>query len=1076
MAIIVDDLAAPLQITRSIVVTPEPEQYDYPRGTTSLSVRTSSVSLFYRANMRGSVSLDAKLEPVHIVDLNRFWFSGTTSLTVGTHSYLGHINNLSSRSSLVVSPSAKTLQTSLFSTVETIPDPAVGSDLFADAPKVNILKSGDTYTSLETDSTGYTLESGELSYYGDKTVWWRYTPTTSGLATFDTELSPDLPNAYLILYQGVVPFSVGTARFLSVAQGQAPKISWYVTAGITYFIRVSNYSSTPATYVLRVVGPPTVVTTPVLDVDLDISASSMEVLYYVWGNSSLVVDLSNRGGFKVFSDRQEVYTLETRLYEPDGKTFVCVLPKARNVQFQMENDKPGTAHFELPLHDESTSLVTDDMIVKFAWRGKERFGCVVSTSECTQTVDGTTWIKYDSQPGLMSLLTRAVVMPEYLNELSDPIVAPPYWLDNVDLITALEILGDEDLITSIEMPRNGPDERLFGYMSKPAGWYLASDWVKPMGEPWNTLNSAKGQNPAVFQTVGPTAQWIAAPPGPNVAWPRGTTQYFRSEFSIEGDNPLTVFVYAAGDNFATAYVDGEVVMEPDMKQPLSWQHADMKKMVLWPGKHIIAGHVLNAGAAAAPPLSMPSGNVNILSPGNPVGGVSLKAGDRILLKYQTNPAEKGSYIFDTATTPLIKPSDVNTIGFISSIVFMSVKTGQPAPVTIEQTLSGDILFDLGKYKLKPAAITALNGIIDQIYGDKPVVKIEGHASTDGAWNSNQTLSTNRANAVKTYIKSRKPSAVITAVGYGESKPKYRPGTSAQNRRVVITYPKATPGVTAGSIPAPSVIRQTDTTNWLANDGYPVPGWYRASVIKKLIEEAKEQGIKNFDSISIGFNDTYDTSHIPWQKRGQYKFALATTNLLDVVQTLAEDELDVELDAESMEIRAWLRRGHDLTTGDLAVRLFIGHGLKDYVTKRDGPKATTVLARMVDGTWVELRDRDTYYKYGRRVVGLTVNSAMDTQSATDAAQTLLDELSKPTITITAKTSAFNGPQPFRDWNVGDTVLVPGHDGVGLLPARCISITVDNSKDEIEIWSEFVHDLTSAFYPVIKRASVLWRVVP
>jgi hypothetical protein len=364
--------------------------------------------------------------------------------------------------------------------------------------------------------------------------------------------------------------------------------------------------------------------------------------------------------------------------------------------------------------------------------------------------------------------------------------------------------------------------------------------------------------------------------------------------------------------------------------------------------------------------------------------------------------------------------------------------------------------------------------VNQITTKAPVINVEGHASSPGSEEDNMTLSFNRATSVKNFMVSelRKKSWWVDGTGptgdernidlnwYGEDRPKKGvPWDSPVNRRVVIEYPISEPGVTSGTVLVPLIKRRTDMTYWLSHDGSPVPGWFRASVIKTLLEEAKAQNIEGLDSIVIAYDDLAGTDMQPWQKRGQFSFALVTTNLLEVTEQLTEDDLDVELDAATMELRAWQRRGADLTD---TVRLSVGHGLKSYETTRTAPLATIVIGRLADGTWFEVQDSNTYALYGRRVLGISMDSALDLKTAKAAAQTILDENSSPTIVLTAETSAAIGPQPFVDWQVGDTVLVPGHKGVGTMPARCLSITVDASGDNPRIWSEFVTDASSPAY--------------
>jgi outer membrane protein OmpA-like peptidoglycan-associated protein len=107
------------------------------------------------------------------------------------------------------------------------------------------------------------------------------------------------------------------------------------------------------------------------------------------------------------------------------------------------------------------------------------------------------------------------------------------------------------------------------------------------------------------------------------------------------------------------------------------------------------------------------------------------------------------------------------------------------------TLSGSILFPSGKYELLPTAQVKLNEVADALLQGDPdaTFVIEGHTDSQGKTETNQTLSLNRANAVREYLISREIAADrITAEGYGETRPvadNKTPEGRANNRRVEI---------------------------------------------------------------------------------------------------------------------------------------------------------------------------------------------------------------------------------------------------------------------------------------------------
>lgn len=111
---------------------------------------------------------------------------------------------------------------------------------------------------------------------------------------------------------------------------------------------------------------------------------------------------------------------------------------------------------------------------------------------------------------------------------------------------------------------------------------------------------------------------------------------------------------------------------------------------------------------------------------------------------------------------------------------------------IRLSLDSALLFDVGKFEIKPEAEAALSSLAAQLeaYGADIRVTVEGHTDSTGSAASNQTLSENRAKSVWENL-SGKISPVpqdVTIKGYGASRPVADNATEegrAENRRVDI---------------------------------------------------------------------------------------------------------------------------------------------------------------------------------------------------------------------------------------------------------------------------------------------------
>src|ERR1700674_1345405 len=114
----------------------------------------------------------------------------------------------------------------------------------------------------------------------------------------------------------------------------------------------------------------------------------------------------------------------------------------------------------------------------------------------------------------------------------------------------------------------------------------------------------------------------------------------------------------------------------------------------------------------------------------------------------------------------------------------------------------DVLFDTGKYSLKPGArekLAKIGGIILAHPGLK--LEVEGHTDSVGSDEYNQRLSEQRANSVRGYLVSQGVSAdAITAIGFGKTNPVTDNNTATgrqQNRRVELVVSGEAIGAAAG---------------------------------------------------------------------------------------------------------------------------------------------------------------------------------------------------------------------------------------------------------------------------------------
>jgi outer membrane protein OmpA-like peptidoglycan-associated protein len=104
---------------------------------------------------------------------------------------------------------------------------------------------------------------------------------------------------------------------------------------------------------------------------------------------------------------------------------------------------------------------------------------------------------------------------------------------------------------------------------------------------------------------------------------------------------------------------------------------------------------------------------------------------------------------------------------------------------VSEVLSGQALFTNNSAALRPAAARILAPVVTDLRRPDASGVVNGFASAPGGAHHNQVLSEDRASAVAGYLEARGvPRSSLTVVGHGASN-LVAPGTSGDNRRVVV---------------------------------------------------------------------------------------------------------------------------------------------------------------------------------------------------------------------------------------------------------------------------------------------------
>lgn len=257
----------------------------------------------------------------------------------------------------------------------------------------------------------------------------------------------------------------------------------------------------------------------------------------------------------------------------------------------------------------------------------------------------------------------------------------------------------------------------------------------------------------------------------------------------------------------------------------------------------------------------------------------------------------------------------------------------------------------------------------------------------------------------------------------------------------------------------TMIMRSDThTTWTVRYGHSDdPGWRRAQVVKQLFTEATARGARGCAALTLDFTDSLDTSGASWSDRGDFEVQTLDDPLDRITESLFDPFLDWDVDAATMKVQAWKRRGQDRTTGGSPVVLALRPKRTDLSITETYDVTTSLYGRTADGLVVHESDSTAETEAGGVVEGgMSLGSVASENTASDLLGAHLASLGYPTTEVAAALSP-NGPVMYVDCGLGDTVAIPDGQG-GYLPVRITCITVDASGDTVVAYPDLALDRT------------------
>lgn len=380
--------------------------------------------------------------------------------------------------------------------------------------------------------------------------------------------------------------------------------------------------------------------------------------------------------------------VETVLYDRDGLTRLGSFT-SRNVTWQHELSRPGSATFEVPLDDPLIDEFTPRRIVKFTWwRGGAavaRFACRLTSEACDLAVDGRAWLKFETQPGLLAMIGDAVVFPEY----------------------GLDVHSSSD--------------RYFGFMSADGQWRLDGNWVLPQGYPMSDETGHRRGHPSGLLAYDP--DWIAyINPAAHVS--AKTVNYYRA--TIPCDAGTDIEIDWTCDNFGTLYVDGEALFSPDYNDAGQWMHTVGIKLRTQRDNPLLAVKVENAPLAHSAgwnPMGLVAVVFDIDNEGKRAS--TLLQSDETNWRVHDNTPEPGWFRAQVLYQLVTEAKDRNVDGCVKLALGFTLTRGSDGQLWTDTSDRGEFIFGV--------ATVPLTDVVEQLTESDFDVDVDTEAMTLHAW-------------------------------------------------------------------------------------------------------------------------------------------------------------------------------------------------------------------------------------------------------------------------------------------------------------------------------------------------------
>ncbi len=267
----------------------------------------------------------------------------------------------------------------------------------------------------------------------------------------------------------------------------------------------------------------------------------------------------------------------------------------------------------------------------------------------------------------------------------------------------------------------------------------------------------------------------------------------------------------------------------------------------------------------------------------------------------------------------------------------------------------------------------------------------------------------------------------------------RPNTAASNIAGVLCSLIES---TEGGAKLGNWIVHTDNS-WVCRGYGHVPTMTPREILRVCLTEVQALGADYMPGLTLGATDAADSNSVAWATPVDIGFPVGTS-LLSVIRTLCEHAIDVWMDPTNLQLEVYNlgTLGTD-KTGTIDLTAGVNFGMDGEGHDGQDSLCNVGLVQYHTGVWTLIDDAGSVVANGARMAYFSLGTAPSDEQADREMTGVFRDHSEANDSVTSAVERRGtGEDPYDDFIVGDTVLMPGMDD---LPTDTLVEAITVSED-------------------------------